>query len=125
MTIQAWTASNPHTDAFGKPIVLGDLLMGARGKKSNYQDTQYSFVIVIGLTKGMLRVHQLGQQPDCLTMSKAELLESIEGRGKRGGASAGLNFINLDRPTGITQAEIDDCLTKGQRTPTIFSLAFP
>jgi hypothetical protein len=119
------TVPIPHTDAFGKPIVLGDLLMGATGKKSHYHDTQFSFVVVIGLTKGMIRVHQLGQQPDCLNQSTRELLESIEHRGRRGGAAAGINFINLDRPTGITQSEIDAHITKGQTNHSGFSLAFP
>jgi hypothetical protein len=114
----------PHTDAFGKPIVIGDILMGARGKKSHYQDTQYSFVLVIGLTKGMLRVQQIGHHPDCLNLSKQELLEGIEQRGRRGGASAGLNFINLDRSTGITQAEIDTNITKGRTIHSGFNLSF-
>jgi hypothetical protein len=96
----------PHSDYFGSPVNIGDIVLGAMTKKNNYQDTRYSFSIVISKTKGMLRLHSLGDDVTVLSLNKPAMLDKVAERGgRRGGAVLSCNVIKTQVTTGITEAE--------------------
>ena len=122
----------PHLDYFGTPVSIGDLVLGAQGKRNNFQDTIYSFSVVIGLTKGMVRLHKLGENKDVLSFTRGKILEEVSHREhRRGGTLLASNLINLNKPTGITEVEFTTERLKrsalNSLTPkrTLFSLTFP
>lgn len=99
---------NVKKDYFGEPVVLGDIVLGAKARKTHYHDTDYCIAVVIGETKGMIRLHQLGSTKACIGMDKKDILESLSTRcGRKGGAIAPAMVINLGRNSGITKEEID------------------
>jgi hypothetical protein len=107
-----------HRDYFGCPLNIGDVVLGAMAKKNNYQDTRYSFSIIISKTKGMLRLHSLGDDVKVLALNKTDMLNRVSERsGRRGGAVPSCNVIKTQVSTGITEAEF----TKVNLAPTIIT----
>jgi hypothetical protein len=95
-----------HCDYFGSLVNIGDIVLGAMAKQNNYQDTRYSFSIVISKTKGMLRLHSLGDDVTVLALNKTAMLDRVAERGgRRGGAVLSSNVIKTQVTTGITEAE--------------------
>lgn len=104
---------NKLRDYFGNEINVGDIVLGATARRNHFQDTSYSIAVVIGRTKGMLRLHKLGEQKHDLKLSKKEILERVESRyGRKGGRVLPGLVISLNIPTGITQQEFDDAVNK-------------
>lgn len=101
-------------DYFGVAIEVGDILLGANGKKHHWNDTEFNFSIVIGRTKGMLRVHKLGTNKEELNRNKDSILESISyRRGTVGGRALAHNFIRM-KASGLTQEEINNVMKKAK-----------
>ena len=117
-----------HCDYFGSLVNIGDIVLGAIARKNNYQDTRYAFSIVISKTKGMLRLHSLGDNVEVLSLNKTEMLNRVsERQGKRGGAVNSINVIKTQVTTGITEAEFNSVNIALTPTPPphTFFAAFP
>jgi hypothetical protein len=122
MTLQK---NNLHNDYFGTPINVGDIVLGAKGKRNDFQDTTYCFSVVVAKTKGMIRLHQLGDQKKCTTMPKDEILEQVKCRGgRKGGRMISANVVNLGINCGITEKEFNEAIKQGV-PDTTHRLPFP
>lgn len=105
---------NPHTDYFGTPVNVGDLVLGAKAQRNQYQDTEYCFSVVVAKTKGMIRLHQLGKTKATQSLSSFDILNSVKERaGKKGGRMLASNVIKLGRNCGFTEKEFDEAINKG------------
>lgn len=106
--------NNLHQDYFGTPVNVGDIVLGAKARRHNFQDTTYCFSVVVAKTKGMIRLHQLGDQKKCTVMPKDEILEQVKCRGgRKGGRMISGNVINLGINCGITEKEFDEAIKAG------------
>jgi hypothetical protein len=116
-----------HRDYFGNDVGIGDIVLGAKARKNNYQDTSYVFSVVLAKTKGMLRLHQLGASACTLKLSKGQILDSVRSRGgRRGGAIGPCNVIHTGVNTGITEQEFTKVnVPSTVNVPCTPFLAFP
>ena len=107
-------------DAFQREVGIGDIVLGAKGKRSNYQETVYMHSIVIGRTRAMVRLHQIGSYD----ISKSNVLDSIEGRYGRGGGKVLPVEIILVHKDFLSEQEITDAVARGVTAHTPSAAAF-
>lgn len=101
-----------HKDYFGKPIEVGDVLLGAKAG-GKYFDTVYSFVVVVSKTPKLIKVHQLNV--GLREVTKENVQESLAKRyGRRAGKAHPHCFISTNVNVGLTQAEMEKAI---QRAP--------
>lgn len=114
-------------DYFGQKVEVGDIVLGATPKRNHFQDTNYSISVVISRTKGMLRLHKLGDSSNLAHMSKNQILDHVKQRGgRKGGRVLAEAVINLKKPTGITEQEFTQVNVPPISTaPSLFTTVFP
>lgn len=102
-----------HKDYFGSTLDVGDIVMGATPRKNHYQDVSYSFAVVIGKTKKMVRLHKIGESLEAVKQfhtNPALLSENlVHRRNRRGGAVPPEGLIKTQlkpilKPDAIKQA---------------------
>lgn len=114
-----------HTDAFGTPVNVGDIVLGAKAKHNNYTDTEYMFSIVTEKTPKLLRLHQLGVTPSVLNTSPDNILKKhLQYRGRKGGRCNSSCVIHTGRSTNLTKEQMDAYIFKSVDDTTNV-LSFP
>lgn len=108
------TQQNTHRDYFGRPVEVGDILLGAK-PGGRYCDTIFSFVIVVSKTPSLLRVHQWHGHYDLSKITKDDVLASLKRRnGRKAGKMVPSNFIKTGVNIGLTQVEMESAIKKGE-----------
>lgn len=109
---------NEYLDAFGTPLGVGDIILGAVGKRGSFTETRFNFNIITDTTRKMIKIFPLGINKGVLDVSNETLLESFVSSGlTRGFSLHPVNFVYI-KSTGLTPEDFKKSLGSKKKDTT-------